>query len=887
MPKVHAAWLGAAVLVVASACAEPTENPARAPVAAPTVLFLGCEAVLVGTGCARRSDADLSLWVEVPPDARLALEIDGELRDTTWQPADGGLRTVIRPASASGTLTIRDPDLDWRWSLALQAEPERAPELRRVDALLAGRRYDEASAALTAASGLQGAASAEALKLRGDLEYRRGDLAAALRAYEVAFVAVQTEGLLHSASLVALTAGYICTEKAQDFACAHNWLDRHAEVVAVLPAARMRHAFNTGLLADAEGDLRTAIRSFESTAHDARALGQFRDLAAALLKLGAIHHRVGDRVAATAEYVELLALTDITPMDRARALQSAAWLDLEARIRGESTVDPEPRLVDALALFGPQGAYADAFVAAEIRINLALARLHRNDPVAARAALAPLELLNHRIERLNELLLGRIELAESDPASALRRFEALERAATAAADRWLEWQATVFAGEALEQLGQVKPALARYSRAAELHSLRLATLAVNAGREALAFDGDRGTRRLVQLLLRLGRVEEASCAARLARTQAFAGLAAAAWGNSMLAEVRSRRGELETAMERTWQRPTRLAEQERLRLRAELLRIDAGLDEALGKHVSGYMVEAPVVAPNACDSLPRPTPGELFLVYYPVDRGYIGFALDDAGATASEITDALAPDADGRARQLLAPFAAAIDRATEIRIIASGPITTVAVHALPWSNRPLIEHAPISYALDLPRTTGVTGPLRVAVQLAPASNLLRANDELAAAAAALRARGVGLTQLTGEERDVRDRLGVDLLHYVGHARGNGWDSALDLGGERRLTASDLLGGPPPRVAVLGGCETGLPDPQTHAGGMSLAHALLLAGASAVVATDARIDDDLAADMIPTLLAALADGIEPAAALQQAQLARVNQPNWDRFRVFVP
>lgn len=111
--------------------------------------------------------------------------------------------------------------------------------------------------------------------------------------------------------------------------------------------------------------------------------------------------------------------------------------------------------------------------------------------------------------------------------------------------------------------------------------------------------------------------------------------------------------------------------------------------------------------------------------------------------------------------------------------------------------------------------------------------------------------------------------------------------ALALVGERSLAAGDLLSATPPAVAVLSGCETGLPDPRAHAGGMSLAQALLLAGASAVIATDATVDDGLAAALTPARIAALADGVDPGEALRQAQRAQIGRGDWARFRALVP
>jgi CHAT domain-containing protein len=175
------------------------------------------------------------------------------------------------------------------------------------------------------------------------------------------------------------------------------------------------------------------------------------------------------------------------------------------------------------------------------------------------------------------------------------------------------------------------------------------------------------------------------------------------------------------------------------------------------------------------------------------------------------------------------------------------------------------------------------------VQLVPPSNLARAGEEADAVAELLRARGVALTRLRGDEPALTAALAdVDLLHFVGHARGDGWGGALDLGGDRGLSAGDLLVGPAPRLAVLSGCETGLLDPRAHAGGMSLAHALLRAGADAVIAADARVADDLAAALIPATVAAIAGGEDPAAALRGAQeRLRGARGDWSRFRVFVP
>ena len=886
-PRARSLGLAAALL---GSCAPPEPDaptPALAVHTPPEVLLVGCEAVLEGPACTLRPDATLSLWVAVHRNTRLALEHDGAPLPATWTAAEDGLRTELAPGERAGPLVLRDLDADWRYPLTLQPLAGPPPALQAIARRSEDGEHDAAEAALRARlPEWTGATRADALKLRGDNEYRRSNLAAAERAYELAFAAAQAEGLLRSASTVALTAVYLCIESLDDHACARRWLARHAELLAGQPDARVRHGYFAGLLADRTGDYRAAMQGFEQSARDARALGLAADLAQALLKLGAVYSRLGDPRRARQATAELLTLGDrLTPADRARALQSIAWIDLEARTRGDPAADPEPRFREALTIFSPGGADPDIFVAAEIQQNLAFAALLRGDPAAARAAIATLAPPNRRLHRWQLLLLGRIELAERRFADALRRFDELAATAAAADDLRLAWSSAVGAGEALEGLGLPERALERYRHATALHSLRLAALAVDAGRELFAAEGDRAARRLVHLLLRLERPAEAACAARQARAQAFAGLAAASRDRDALAAYQRDRAALEEEREATWQRPGRIGEQMRDRLKTKARRLDARLDAALSDQPPALAASAS--APPRCDALRAPEPGELVLVYYPLEHGDAAFALDAHGVRGAELPAKHPTDPSARAERLLGPFAAEIDRATRIRVIASGAASREALHALPWSGAPLVEHAPVAYALDLPRAPAAPRPPRRAVQLAPPSNLLRAPAELDAVRDALAARGVVLERLTGAEPDLRARLGVDLLHYVGHANADGWASALDLGGDRRLSAGDLLGGDPPTVAVLGGCETGLPDPRAHAGGMSLAHALLLAGAAAVIATDANVDDDLAAALTPALIAALADGVEPAEALRQAQRARIGRGDWARFRAFIP
>lgn len=838
-------------------------GPAPAPEPAPAVLYAGCAAVAAGPTCSMRPGEPLRLWVEAHRDARLVLERDGAPELVAWRPVEHGLRAEV--AGTAGSLALRAEGAGWRWTLALRPAADPSPALAEIERI---SRDDDLAAALAALDRLlptlTGGELAEAVALRGDLQFRGDDVAGALATYEDAFTRTRAAGLLARAHEVALTASYTATVLQQDLGAAAVWLARHAELHAALPEARLHHAYYAGLLAEAQHDLRTAARRYEEHARMARAIGRAVDVVGATMALGLLRARLGDAAGAEAAFAEALALGEQVPADaRARVLHAAAWVAFEARARGLPAADPEPRFAEALAIFSPGGPHADPAAAAEARINLAYARIVRGDPAAARDALAGLAPPNRASERWRLYLLGRADLLTGEHAAALARFTRLAAAAADASDRRLEWSAAIGAGEAHEGLGDPHAAIAAYRRADELHAGLLAAIAVDAGRERFAAEQDRGAQRLVRLLLREDRADEALCAARLARIAAFRGLAAVHAAPAGLADYRERQARLAAEVEASWDLSLAAGEAARARLRAERRALDQVLDDRVA--------EVQPAAPS-CAELRPPGPGELLLVYFPLGDEIAAFARDEAAATSAVLPASADPHA------LLAPFAGALARAQRVRLITSGQVGAAALpDALPG--------LPVVHALDLPRRPARAPTLRRAVQLAPPSNLAGATSELTAVASALAAAGATLERLHGDEPDLLARLsGADLLHYVGHARGDGWAGALALGGERSLGVGDLLSVAAPRLAVLGGCETGLLDPRAHAGGMSVAHALLLAGADAVIATDAEVDDAVASAVAPAVIAALLAGADAGAALLAARRAH---PGATRFRAYVP
>lgn len=854
----------------------------------PELLYVGCEAVRAGPVCMLRPDATLRVWLGVHPETPMRAELDGVRLEVPWVAAEDGLRAVFAGPVASGTLTLRAEDARWKIELGVGRAEGLPAGLVAVQAAIDQGDAEAAARALDAAMpGLEGAGRAEGLKLRGDVAYLRGDLPAALGAYDSAFTAAREVGLLKGASEIALTGSYVCTAFLYDLDGARSWLRRHSELVPVLPEARLRHGYYAGLLADWAGDLRAAQRNYEAHAQMARALGLDTELAEALSALGVLRGRVGDVEGAEGLFSQLLALGDSIPgPTRALALHNAAWVALEALARGRYGPDPVPQFMAAAAIYAPDGPHPDPLLAAEIRINLGYAHLLRGELLKAQAALAE-PVPGRNLGRWRDFLRARTSLLAGDAAAAFRGFSQVSIDAAAVRDHALEWSAEVGAGEALERLGDDQSALERYEKATSRHASDLEAMAIDSGRERFAAERDRGAQRLVTLLLRLGRESQALCVARSARAQGFAGLVATTRDPAGLSAYRAARAELDVRFERSWDLARRAGERERARLQAERRRLDASLDATLsvGRDLSVGPGNEGQLKVDGCSGLRAPGPGELMLVYYPVEMGYVGFGFDAAGLVVTRIPGSLPEEPGGRADVLLGPFTEALGRARRVEVIASGALTAEDFHALPWAGGMLIDTVAVAYPLDLPTRVAPEWGLRRAVQLGPPSNLAGAVDELASAAEGLRARGVLVERLTGDEADLVERIaGVDLFHYAGHARGDGWGGALELGGDRSIGPRDLLTIVAPRVAVLSGCETGLADPRAHGGGMSLAHALLLAGAEAVLATDAVVDDDAGAALGAAVVLAIADGWEPAEALARAQRTQRTQ-GWARFRAF--
>jgi tetratricopeptide (TPR) repeat protein len=823
-------------LATVAGCASPKPIPLE-------VDYAGCKAVLVpGPVCVLGPDRRLQLWVGAP-DARIEIQVDERRIETETEPIQDGQG----------------------FALTLPAGTEKVAVL---------------------VTGEEGRAS-------WSLSFAKQDDGSDLRRAVVGKLAQVSEHI---------TNGRL--------AAARGMLQTLEPLPPGAPAeSRFHVSYYGGLLAEKEGDYRSAMAAVQEAEEIAERvkLDRYRWMAEqkqALLLTGI--GRFGDAV----RIFERLRREPraLTPCGVAEVPANQAWAMLLAREAGEERLgDPTPLLKTALATFET----CDEFTPEDrmnILIDLAFAHLQEGRPALARDLLArarglepdpPLPLLLWRLD-----LEARVPLREGRPAEALRRFGELEELASAASSPDHRLRAVFGKAQARESLGERTAALDILRQAETLLDEMSLQVPLHEGRETFMATRHAVVSLHVELLLDQGRNAEALQLVRHARSRllrqmershSLAKLSSdqrAQW-ERLLAEYHEKRAALEQRAKDEWQLPADQVPREQAAREAEAEAVNKLLDRAFQvlPRARSQMEPAP------------PRPGELILAYHPLSHGWAGFATDGEDVRVRRFK--LPPDLsrlDRLSASLLLPFQDLIAKARRIRILASGPLQGIDFHALPFDGDVLLAKAPVVYGLDLPASPA---PAQVRERRAllvadPRDDLRGALDESRKVLATLQSgpRPWTTQELKSEEASaeaLRERLdSYDLLHYAGHGSysgSGGWDSSLLLAGETRLTLGDLVSlDRVPAWVVLSACDTGRSSTEIPVESLGLAHAFLLAGSRAVIASIRRAKDREASSFFPVLYREWNRQPDLAVALQRAQLSwRERNPgaDWEGFRLFEP
>ncbi len=587
------------------------------------------------------------------------------------------------------------------------------------------------------------------------------------------------------------------------------------------------------------------------------------------------HARARARLDGLAEQVEAM-----SPDLRLMYEGNRGWILFEGRRQGAFDVDPaeiEAAFVAALSL-----AEGRPDEQANQHANLAaLARMTGDRAALDRHIAAHDRFDTDRREQPGlfvGLLDGHRALLDGDGALARARFDEVERRLLTRVDDPMGaylWQARLGRARALELLGDGPGALAAYRDALAIVE-RAASRTALQGQRALFFAeqdalfeeafaaalaqrdtaaaftiADAARARVVRDLevqARLGRLDDTQRAAWSARVERYLTLRA-------LYERERTAGELMAADRRgRWQA-------QRAQQRAELqAAFDAAYDwlDRVAPVTAGGATVAAVQARLAADE-------GLWLAHHRGD-GWHGFLITANGFD-HRVGEGPLPDRlpDGIAHLALVGVPP-----------AQSPQLWDRVSTAVWTH---------AGALRRPRAPGA-GPRIVIGD--PDQSLPGARREAEAIAAVLGGR---LLRGAAVDRAAARRALVEAsaLHFAGHGvlvPASPWDAHLRLADGQRLTTEDVLMAPVrPRLVVLSSCEIGRAAPLAARISLSLADALVAAGAGSVVAAERPIPDATALALMRRFYAA--GGLEnPAEALRRAALATrdAGDPLWDAFQL---
>ncbi|MFZ6181253.1 CHAT domain-containing protein [Nannocystis pusilla] len=494
-----------------------------------------------------------------------------------------------------------------------------------------------------------------------------------------------------------------------------------------------------------------------------------------------------------------------------------AWAMLLAREAGGDAGDPTPQLAAALDTFE---ALQHRAATDNVRINLGLAALQRGALEDVEPTLAAIDADDLQPEQALWLHLVRVRaaLAAGRARQAQPSLRVLARIARSGLLPTARWHAAWARGLAQESAGKLRLAADAYQKAeAELERLahgRLASQDAATADRAMLNLGD-AARRLIRAQIALGDPEAAADSARHARTRAL-----------------------------------RVAARESCRAAERVL------DDP-------------------------PSPGELRLLYFPASPQtptgrsekqdvWAGFAITSRGVRAELLTLPATPpgpaeDLAGWSKLLLEPFRAEITGSSAVVVLPSGHLNEVPFHELPWDGDILLASRPVLSGLDIETCGGDLQP-------GAAAQILRGPEDhdfvretrqverewtAAGHAAHLtlpRSAGDLALLLQGPAR---------LVHIAAHGEQIAGDRLFMADDRIRfsdglvLTRADILSATAPAVVFLSSCRSSSIDAETLGGGLSLAQAFMLRGASFVVGATGDLDGEVATDFAPRFYRALA------------------------------
>jgi tetratricopeptide (TPR) repeat protein len=649
----------------------------------------------------------LTFWVKTFARTGVEVLFNGRPRAVESIRVQGGLRFQTAVEHAPVLVTIRCAEGEWLLHVLSSAELEPLREAERL------RASGDFAAALDALQPVRQhpdiAVRAKVIGLLGRIAIARGEHKEAIADLEQSIRMNRALGLVSREMNDRYALSFILTNEG-DRAAAREVLRGAGELAASYPTGASWAQYYEGVGCSETGDLRRALTLLGRAAIDADRLGiEDRWFSATLLQVRTLHQLARDTEARLLLEPLATRIPKAPPCARAEALELLGPLTFKLRQNAAALERAGALLADAVELY--RGACPKPRRFASSLVQLGLVKLAENKTDEA-AALLSASRAAHADPGV-PLRLGQLELdamiAEDrrDP-SAEQKYRRLELHGLTLEDPLTRWRGLVGRGLALDRRGLADAAIAAYEEAEIVLGQVRFNAPLGGGRETFLGSRIESASRLIELLLRQGRIEDALRAARRSRARS---LSALAWQSRLdaapddlrrswytaVSRYQQRRAALERDTAADWQLSADKLEhtrEERARVARSAREL---LDEALAQ--LGLQTED-TLAPLA------PAAGELVLLYHPIPSGWVGFAVNRDGVTARRLPaePARSRGLDEVADSLLGPFSALLERSDQVRVLAFGTLNRIDFHALPWKGRPLISSVAVRYAVDVTRT---------------------------------------------------------------------------------------------------------------------------------------------------------------------------------------
>jgi hypothetical protein len=833
------------------------------------VFYAGCTAVQRGPRCALPDDRKLTLWIGTESKAGISIDAGKGAVISAPQTIQGGNRYNVTVPAGSQLLRVNASTQAGRatWELLLYEGTQRP----WLEAARARRKAQDTKGALAIITPMLAAKDpvdrAYALGIQGRLALDAGENEQAIRSLEESCALHEASGNLLDAYRDIQACAFVLIAQQTNLERARALLARPNKIGG-FGQISFDSAFNRAYLSYVAGDMRTALAMSRIAREIAARLDMQKEHWKAAQLLGGVLLDLGRRQEAMALFNGI----DATAVDSGRDLTALyvnrSWAALLAAEAGELRAEEVTPMLEWAITSANKDSAGDTLAIATAKVNLAYGQLLVGALAEARKTLRALTdspaADSPSLRTWRFYLEGRLAVKQGRLADAKSRYRRLVSLARAGGDDVAAWRAEL--GLAEVALAERCPAraLEALARADALLEHSVLATPLSDGRASFLAEHARGTQLEIELLVSLGRVDEALAAARRDRRRVLADL-----------ELTSRIAALSSPARREWDVAVGAYQKARARLSAEAAedwrllpdelvraeqkrqkereRLDSLVENALAVAMGDTSTK------HTLATLRAPAADEVLLVFAQLKNGWMGFAADASGVTTARIPVLPAhASSDALSIALLTPFAARLATARRVAVMARGAVETVDFHALPFDGQPLLATHEVLYATDVTAPSSspntLENPGKALIVIDPQWNLPYAHRETTELTSAFHPSVFsGVEILLGDgakpERFKEVLREASWLHFSGHSEFGGvegWDSALLLAQEGRFGIVDILTlSRCPSKIVLLGCETARTATEQTAQ-MGLAQAFVLAGAAEVIAASRPLDDTLAA-----------------------------------------